>query len=90
MQPLVHAVQIALAYIECDIHFEYVPSAANLADIPSRDPRTRSQEDLDVLSELGLGGPGSERSFVIPTLDDLADFKTSLTSLAELCRTDPS
>ena len=42
----------------------------------SGDPSTRSQEDLDALSELGLSGPGSERSFVISRrpwrLQDLA------------------
>ena len=38
MNPLISVLHVALAHLQCDVHFEYVPSTANPADLPSSEP----------------------------------------------------
>ena len=48
-QPWVNSLHLADAALRCDAWFELVPSKANLADLPSRDPSTWSSEDAEVM-----------------------------------------
>jgi len=88
MNPLVNALHIALAHLQCDVHFEYVPSAANPADLPSRDPASWSSADEQVLANLKLLGPASQRTMRIPSLEELDDHKNALKNVAQACSSD--
>lgn len=46
---LLHSIDAAL-HVDC--YFEWVPSAANISDIPSRDPRKRTLDDVRITAEL--------------------------------------
>jgi len=88
MKPLVNALHIAMAHLRCDIHFEYVPSAANPADLPSRDPTSWSSDDEQVLANLQLIDPASQREMRIPSLEELDDHKNALKNVAQVCSSD--
>lgn len=90
MNPLVHAVQIALAHLQCDTHFEYVPSAANPADLPSREPQTWSAKDKEVMADLRLNDDSSQRTMRIPSDQQMRDPKRALHEISRLCRPDSS
>jgi hypothetical protein len=90
MNPLVHAVQIALAHLQCDTHFEYVPSAANPADLPSREPQTWSAKDKKVMADLRLNDDSSQRTMRIPSDQQMRDPKRALHEISRLCRPDSS
>ena len=47
---MLHSVDAAL---RVDCYYEWVPSAANIADIPSRDPRTRTSTCVGIMARLG-------------------------------------
>ena len=91
MSPLVNAVQIALAYIQCDIYFEYVPSKANPADLPSRDPDSWTLEDAKVMEDLQLTGDNRQRTMELPSVEKLVayhNYREALRDIAQICRPD--
>ena len=64
--PLSNAVQFALAFLRCDLRREYVPTDTNPADIPSRDPAERSEKCKQVLVDIKVSKPDSNRRMVLP------------------------
>ena len=69
--PLSNAVQFALAFLRCDLRREYVPTDTNPADIPSRDPAERSEKCKQVLVDIKVSKPDSNRRMVLPEISDL-------------------
>ena len=72
---LTNAFHLALARLQCSVWLDWVPSKANVADLPSRD------EDMALLSALegaGLEGAFDEVEFRLPPMQSwsapLADF----------------
>ena len=50
---LTHAIHLRLASLGAEVFYEYVPSAANIADIPSRMEDGVSADDAQILAALG-------------------------------------
>lgn len=50
---LTHAIHLRLASLSAEVFYEYVPSAANIADIPSRMEGGVSADDAQTLAALG-------------------------------------
>ena len=50
---LSNATQLSMAALQCDVFFAYVPTDANIADIPSRARGARSVSDLKLILNLG-------------------------------------
>ena len=46
-------IQLSIAALQCDVFFAYVPTDANIADIPSRARDARSVSDLKLILNLG-------------------------------------
>ena len=61
---LIHVFHAAVAALSCNVWLEYVPSAANIADIPSR---LQDGEDLGSLREIGSVVDASRR-IVVPQI----------------------
>ena len=74
--------QIALASLQSTARFEYVPSKANPADIPSRVP---SQWPTAILRALVVEDRESWREFVQPAMNSLLEPKSAMMSLARMC-----
>ena len=57
--------------------YEWVPSKANISDLPSRSEAEWSAEDADVMGELRSrpGYQGPPRALEWPTLGELSDFR---------------
>ena len=80
---MLHSIDAAL---RVDCYFEWVPSAANISDIPSRDPRRRTSDDVRIMAELDatrrvmrLPSPAQWRDLTL-----LLDAKTAIAG-ATLC-----
>ena len=80
---MLHSIDAAL---RVDCYFEWVPSAANISDIPSRDPRKRTSDDVRIMAELDatrrvmrLPSPAQWRDLTL-----LLDAKTTIAG-ATLC-----
>jgi len=71
---LVNSLHLALAALRCKVWFEWVPSKANVADLPSRD---EDELLLDALDAGGVGAAFDEIAF------DLPPFATWAAPLAE-------
>ena len=84
MGPISNAVHFAMALLQCEVHVEYVPSAANPADIPSRSPRGRTQKQ-EILEAVQVDQPSNQRLFQIPSIGHLQDAQAARTAMADLC-----
>jgi len=73
-----------MALLQCEVHVEYVPSAANPADIPSRSPRGRTQKQ-EILEAVQVDQPSNQRLFQIPSIGHLQDAQAARTAIANLC-----
>jgi hypothetical protein len=73
---LAHALHLALAELGSSWFFAYVPSAANIAHIPSRACDGLRASDLRTLRELGA----YRVPMVLPTVTQLQDLSARLTS----------
>ena len=62
---LIHVFHAAVAALSCNVWFEYVPSAANISDIPSR--LQEGEKIPDVLTELG-SRVDTDHRIVIPAI----------------------
>jgi hypothetical protein len=82
MVPLSNAIQIALASLQSKVRFEYVPSKANPADIPSR---VHSQWTVAILRALGVEDRKNWREFVQPAMNSLIEPKSAMGFLARMC-----
>ena len=74
MAACANALHLLDAALQCDAWFEWVPSKANIADLPSRQPETWSDEDVEVMRRLRM----RERERVprvmqLPTAEELDD-----------------
>ena len=62
---LTNSYHLAVAHLECKVWLEWVPSKANVADLPSRDG---DLELLEVLEAAGFGPAFDEVEFRLPPL----------------------
>jgi hypothetical protein len=85
MGPISNAVHFAMALLQCEVHVEYVPSAANPADIPSRSPCGRTQKHKKILEAVQVDQPSNQRLFQIPSIGHLQDAQAARTAMADLC-----
>ena len=85
--PLSNAVQFALAFLRCDLRLEYVPTDANPADIPSRDPAERSDKCQQALIDIKVSRPGSNRRMVLPEISDLVSPLAAKRAIETWCST---
>ena len=60
------------ASLRVDAFYEWVPSDANIADIPSRDPSRRTEELVNILKEFGLTDVKNQRRMVLPSIEVLS------------------
>ena len=74
-----------MALLQCDIHVEYVPSKANIADIPSRDPTKWKAEHTEVLRQVKVDQHASRRDFVLPAVEQLAGPWAGMNAMAHHC-----
>ena len=77
----------ALALLQCDIHMEYVPSKANPADIPSRNPRKWTEGHTEVLRKVKVDQQSNRRDFILPAVEHLANPWAAMGAMARLCAT---
>ena len=83
MNPLISVLHVALAHLQCDVHFEYVPSTANPADLPSSEPSFLSSDIEQVLAHFKLLGPSSQSTTRIPSIEGLDGHKNILKTVAQ-------
>lgn len=83
MAAIVNALHCYDAALQCDAWFEWVPSAANVADLPSRRRATWSESDEAFFG--GMQGDGMlRRRMRWPATDEL-DSAASAMAAARLC-----
>ena len=80
MAAAVHALHACDACLGCDAWFEWVPSKANIADLPSRDPATWDEVDSALLGRLrercravGRSDRVYRRAMAMPSAAELDD-----------------
>ena len=84
MAAVVNALHACDAALACDAWFEWVPSKANVADLPSRDASTWDAEDAALMTEL-RARPGYDwREMQLPTAAELDDPTAMLRRAFEL------
>ena len=80
MARMANAVQMALCGLEVQAHFEWVPSDANVSDIPSRVDSVSGMDTQErrVWKDLGLPGEGEWDAMQFPTREQLDSFECFL------------
>ena len=74
MAAATNALHVCDAALGADAWFEWVPSHANVSDLPSRDPGTWDEEARGVMRRLRVRvGSGDARSVVFPSVPELRD-----------------
>ena len=76
MARMANAVQMALCGLDVRAHFKWVPSDANISDIPSRvdSISEMDQDERKVWTELGLPGEGEWDAMRFPPREQLDKF----------------
>lgn len=74
---MVNAVHLALARLRCKVWFEWVPSKANIADVPSRE-----EGDDEIFEELAAAGLPHEFDEVELRIPPFASWSAPLTDFA--------
>ena len=69
---LANATHMSMAELKTDVFFAYVPTDANVADIPSRARTAREPADWAVLKELDLINEAHSRQMVLPPIHVLS------------------
>ena len=87
---LSNEVHLFMAKLNCDVFFIYVPTDANIADIPSRDPLKRTKELVDILEKFGLTDARNKRRMVLPSIEVLRVVRPHLHTDAPIVYSDSS
>ena len=61
------------AALRCDSWYEWVPSKANVADLPSREASTWAPDDADYMARLRARAGYEHRELLLPSAAELAD-----------------
>lgn len=75
MAAFINALHLSDAALGADAWYEWVPSKANISDLPSRDPATWSPADRQVMATIRARPGHSKRALEWPTADELADVR---------------
>ena len=73
MAAVVNAVHACDAALGCDAWFEWVPSKANVSDLPSREASTWDSSDAAFMARLRARSAYEWRELVLPSAAELDD-----------------
>ena len=84
MAAVVNALHACDAALRIDAWFEWVPSKANVADLPSREPATWDADDAALMAELRSRAAYERRALQLPAAAELDDPTAMLRRAFEL------
>ena len=85
MGPISNAVHFVMALLQCEVHVEYVPSAANPADIPSRNPRGLTKTRTEILKNVKVDQQYNKHPFQKPSITHLQDARAAHIAMTNVC-----